>query len=269
MIARFRNTTALFLMAWRDYVLVATSREGQYLGMSQSPVPSADAFSWHHLVVPTNPTDFWTAALVVVTIGLGIVAYFGLRSVALSKSDMQNRLTRETVQCAIDHCDQMAQVLLPEFTKLFEVLAGKGVHLFVHKPDQVSFEEREEIKKINRAIEWMGKLDNDHIQRTILIMNRLECWSMAFTHNPALASETVAFEPCSEVFCQMVMALYPAFLTQRRTNPASGPFQNVVTLFNGWYARKAQGPMLEQLERLQSDSSKLPPTMGISSSING
>jgi hypothetical protein len=72
----------------------------------------------------------------------------------------------------------------------------------------------------------------------------------------------VAFEPCSTVFCQMVMSLYPMLLTQRRANPASGPYQNVVTLFQGWYAKKAQGQMLDQLRRLQSDVSRLPPTIG-------
>jgi|GEM_PF-6055150 hypothetical protein len=60
----------------------------------------------------------------------------------------------------------------------------------------------------------------------------------------------------------MVMGLYPAFLTHRRTNPASGPFQNSVTLFKGWYARKAQGPIFEQLKRFQSDGARLPPPIG-------
>ena len=162
-IAHFRETSAQFLITWRKYVLAVTSRDGENRGMMQTSLAAVDSLSWHHLVVPTSPTDFWTAALVAVTMGLGIVAYFGLKSVGLSKTDMQNRLTRETVQCAIDHCDAMAQILLPEFTKLFEDLAGKGVHLFVQKPDQVSFEEREEIRKINQAIEWMGKLDNEYI----------------------------------------------------------------------------------------------------------
>lgn len=85
---------------------------------------------------------------------------------------------------------------------------------------------------------------------------------MAFTHDPSLADESVAFDPCSIVFCQMVMLLYPMFLTQRRANPSSGPYQNVVTLFQGWYAKQAKGDLLEQLKRLQEDGTKLPPTIG-------
>ena len=60
----------------------------------------------------------------------------------------------------------------------------------------------------------------------------------------------------------MVMLLYPMLLTQRRTNPASGPFQNTVTLFKGWYGKKAAGELLEQLKRVESGSTALPPPIG-------
>jgi hypothetical protein len=212
--------------------------------------------------VPHSAPDFWTMVLALATVGVVIVAWRGLRSLGLTRTEMKNRATRESAQCAIDRCDEMSRQLLPTFTELFRELTGKGVPLFVDNPDQVSFEEKEETKKINRAIKWMGALDDGQLQRALQLMNGLECWSMPFTHDPALAAEKVAFKPCSAVFCQMVMSLYPALLTQRRTNPASGPFQNVVTLFNGWYAKQAQGPMLEQLERFQSDGAKLPPTIG-------
>jgi hypothetical protein len=88
-------------------------------------------------------------------------------------------------------------------------------------------------------------------------MNRLEVWSMSFTYDPALANQKVAYEPCSPVFCQMVMWLYPMLLTQRRlANPGeSGPFQNTVTLFNGWYKTQAKAQLLEQLLRVESGGS--------------
>lgn len=175
---------------------------------------------------------------------------------------MRNRATRESVQSAVDRCNEMARELVPLYTEVLAKLAAMRVPLFVSDPSQVSFDEREEIQKINRAIAWMGQLDIELKKQTVRLMNALETWSMYFTNNPALADETVAFEPCSTVFCQMVMGLYPAFLTHRRTNPASGPFQNSVTLFKGWYARKAQGPIFEQLKRLQSDGAKLPPPIG-------
>lgn len=222
----------------------------------------ADTSGWRGLVVPTDPIEFWTLALTAATVGLAVVAYLGLRSVALSKKDMLNRATRESVQCAIDRCDEMSRELLPLYMAILSELGAKKVALFVSGPSQVSFEEREEVEKINAAIAWMRTLDSALLPKLIDFMNRLECWSMCFTNDPALADEKVAFDPCSTVFCQMVMSLYPALLTQRRANPASGPFQNVVTLFKGWYSKKAQGQMLEQLARLQSEGSKLPPPVG-------
>ena len=146
-----------------------------------------------------------------------------------------------------------------------DILAGltaQKVPMFVHDVGEVSFEKNEETEKINDAIAWMGKVDSALLNKTVTLLNRLESWSMSFTHDPALATQEVAFEPCSTVFCQMVMSLYPLLLVQRRANLESGPYQNLVTLFRGWYARKAQDAMLEQLMRMQSDGERLPKAIG-------
>jgi hypothetical protein len=215
------------------------------------------------LVLPANAGEFWTCGLTVATAALAVVAYLGLRSVALSKKDMLNRARRESVQCAVDKCDEMRRELMPLYTKIIAELAEKAVPVFVAEASQVSFEEREESWKIASAMDWVRLLDPSLRAKTVELMNGLECWSICFTHSPALADENVAFDPCSTVFCQMVMSLYASFLTQRRNNPASGPYQNVVTLFGGWYAKKAHGPMMEQLERLQTDRARLPPPIGL------
>ena len=221
-----------------------------------------DSSAWSRLVVPSNAIEFWTAALTIATVGLAVVAFYGLRSVSVSKLDMKNRNTRESAQATIDLCIEMARVILPEYTQLMAALHQKGIALFVSDASQVSFDSNEEVKKINAAIAWMSPLDNDLLQAVVAFMNHLETWSMSFTHDPSLADEKVAFEPCSSVFCQMVMSMYPMLLTQRRTNPASGPFQNTVTLFEGWYGKKAKDQLLEQLKRVQEGGAKLPPTIG-------
>ena len=225
---------------------------------------STTATSLWAILKPANAGEFWTFALTLATSGLVIVAYFGLKSIALSKQDMLNRAKRESVQCAIDQTAEMGRELLPLYAKLVTDLSQKNIPLFVSDASHVSFGEKEEIQKINSAIAWMGLLDREVLPRMIDFMNHLEYWSMCFTHDPALADEKVAFDPCSAVFCQMVMTLYPAFLTPRRQNPASGPFQKVVTLFKGWYTKTAQGQLLEQIKRLQSDGAKLPPPLGTS-----
>lgn len=83
------------------------------------------------VVIPNDPTSFWTFALTGATASLAIVAFYGLKSVSLSKADMQNRTTRESAQLAIDHCDQMATVLLPAFAEIIAALTSQKVPLFV------------------------------------------------------------------------------------------------------------------------------------------
>jgi len=213
-------------------------------------------------MMPTNPAEFWTMVTGVATLLLVGVAALGLNSLALVKRDMWNRTTREAVQSAIDRCDEMARELVPLYQEVVNALHTQGLPLFVSTPSEVSFEQTEEVKKINHAIEWMGKLNPVMLDKTVHLMNKLESWSMYFTHDPALADEKVAFGPCSTVFTQMVMGLYPMLLTQRRANPASGPYQNVVNLFKAWHAKTAQGAALDQLKRLQVDGQLLPPTIG-------
>lgn len=226
---------------------------------SATPPPTT---GWAHLIVPKDPVGFWTMALTVATVILAVVAFLGLRSIAVSKRDMKDRNTREAAQATIKLCVEMSRELLPEYSAVMAALHAKGIALFISDAAQVSFEKTEEVKKINDAIGWMHQLDGDLINQVIAFMNHLETWSMSFAHDPSPADQNVAFEPCSSVFCQMVMSIYPMLLTQRRTNPASGPFQNTVTLFKAWYAKKAQDQLLDQLKRVQADAPQLPPTIG-------
>lgn len=240
--------------------MVAPDRDTR--AMFQLPASPPDTSGWEHLVVPTNPIEFWTAALTGATLLLAVVAGVGLRSIAVSKKDMKDRNTREAAQATIRLCVEMGRELLPEYNAVMAGLHAKGISLFVSDAGQVSFEQTEEVRKINLAIQWMHQLNGELISQVVAFMNHLETWSMSFTHDPSPADQNVAFEPCSSVFCQMVMSMYPMLLTQRRTNPASGPFQNTVTLFKGWYTKKARDQLLEQLKRVQADEPQLPPTIG-------
>lgn len=202
--------------------------------------------------------------LAVLTAVLALVAYFGLRAIALSKKDMKNRALREDTQCAIERCGELGRDVLPLFHRILRQLQSNKIPVFVGNVSQVSFLKEEEDKKLAAAAGWVELLDANLKDDIIDLLNRLECWAIYFTTDPAMADEKVAFDPCSVAFCQMVMTLYAAVLLHRRVTPESGPFQNIVTLFQAWYAKTAQGPMLEQIRRLQSDGAKLPPTIGTS-----
>ncbi|MGH7655878.1 MAG: hypothetical protein ACREN6_14570 [Gemmatimonadaceae bacterium] len=245
------------------------------LQVTQVPAHVSDT-PWWSILVPTDAAAFWAMVAALAGIAVVVVAWRALDSLkltqddleltksdlALSKQDIVNRVTRETVQCAFDRCDEMCLELIPIHFAFLQALHAKGIPLFVDDESEVSFREKEEEKKISAAIAWLRRLDPDLINKSIGLINRLECWSMYFTHDPALANQKVAYEPCSNVFCQMVMTLYPSLLAQRRANPAGGPYQNLVTLFKGWYAAKTKGPLLEQLERTKEDGGVLPETFG-------
>ena len=65
-------------------------------------------------MVPTNPMEFWAAALTVATLLLAVVAGTGFRSIAVSKKDMEDRNIREAAQSTIKLCVEMSRELLPE-----------------------------------------------------------------------------------------------------------------------------------------------------------
>jgi hypothetical protein len=215
------------------------------------------------VIVPEDSTAFWTFVLAIATIFLATVGCFGLRSIAISRTDMRDRNTRESAVLTIRLCSELRGELLPKFVSILESLNARGIRFFVTDAAEVSFHATEEVRKINAAIAWLKQIEKDPgFMRTVLdFMNHLETWSMSLTHDPAPANENFAFDPCSSVYCQMVMVMYPMLLTQRRLNPASGPFQNTIILFQNWYRRKSRQQLLEQLER-QADGPRLPPLIG-------
>lgn len=244
----------------------------------------ADSVASSSLVWPRDPMEFWTLAMFVVALGSGFVALWlaimarrGLASInhtqksldltqkalALTQADMLNRAKRDSIQCAVDRCNEMAMEIVPMLVKMFGDMKTAGSVGFVKDPSEVSFESDEEVKKINAAIGWMGKLTPDLLKQTVPLMNRVESWSMCFTKG--LADRDVAYQPCSMILLQLVTALYPCYLTQRRLNPASGPYQNTVDLFLEWhgqFTKKKLDEQFELLKRAQEGGTKLPPPIG-------
>jgi hypothetical protein len=187
------------------------------------------------------------------------VAIAGLRSIVLAKKDMSDRAKREATARTIALCREMASAILLRHGKVLFLLEQKGIPLFVESMDEVSFDRDEEAKKIESAGKWSTDLTPELQYEVTGLMNAIECWSMSFTLG--LADSEQAFDPCSSVFLQMVVTLYPALLYHRRTNPASGPYQNCVTLFEAWYGqRKQKEELLAQLRRTKA--AKLPVPIG-------
>jgi len=73
--------------------------------------------------------------------------------------------------------------------------------------------------------------------------------SMHFNHG--LADPNVAFLPCATVYSSVVVVLYASIITQRHNDPRSGPYQNVVELFDRWYKKERMEKIQEEVAKLQ------------------
>lgn len=221
------------------------------------------------LIKPTNPTEFWTMAMTVLTLGLIVVAWRGLHSLQLAKADMLTRSQREARACAIARCEEMAGEIIEKNGELITRFAELELPVFVDSPDVVLFDP-DTSAHLNRAQTWLAQVPPELRSDCITQMNRLEAWSMYFTNG--VADHSIAFGPCAPVFCGMVVRYYP-FLLVRRAGHSSGKFPNTVKLFKSWRSQiEAQTDgvkmqeLVQKLSTLQAlrkkNDPQLPPPLG-------
>jgi hypothetical protein len=219
------------------------------------------AFYLIRLVVPTNPTEFWTFVTAVASLVLLFVAWRGLRSLVLTQKDMLTRATREARQCAIARAEEWAQELIPANQEILNKIAQHKVPVFVRSAAEVRFNP-DNMSDVQRGIEWWNKTPEEVVFRSIHQLNAMEAWAMYFTSG--LADSDLAFGPCAPTFCRMVIQNY-ALLLVLRSNNSSGVFPNTVTLYQAWLQRleeekrgKQAEQLLRQLQELQQKGSGHP-----------
>lgn len=182
------------------------------------------------VISPANPGEFWTMAYTVATFALVIAALRGLRSLSLAKADILTRSKRESRQCAITRCEQMAEEIISRNSGLIVRLAAASVPVFVKSASDVAFDPDSEAH-LAEARAWLQGLPLDIHTDCITHLNRLEAWAMYFTHG--VADHEIAFGPCAPVYCSMIVHYY-AVLLVRRAGQSSGKFPNAVQLFKSW-----------------------------------
>lgn len=218
------------------------------------------------LLKPTSPIEFWTTVLALGTIALSIVAYRGLRSLALAKADIVTRARRDARECAILRCEELAQKILPiNGAILGSLTASKIGGFMVNAPEQVSLEPDNQ-QHLASATKWLQALPPELHVRCIEFVNRLEAWAMYFTKG--VADHEIAFGPCAPVYCQFIVQYYPVLLA-RRASKTSGKFPNTVALFKSWHGVLKHETTLtdlmkkvEQLQRDRAGGKPLPPPLG-------
>lgn len=192
------------------------------------------------IFVPTGPTDFWTmiagvAAVLAlgIAVGVGMVAWYGLRSIRLARQDMVIRATREARAMAIARAEYFsAEIIRGAHRTLQEELTAAKITPFTHdmKSGLAIFDEP---NIIPRARAWWQTVPPVTRSRILYFLNDLEAWSMYFTKE--LAESDVVFEPCGPTYCSIVLQYSPWIILARK-DEYKGFYHNIVTLFKAWRA---------------------------------
>lgn len=192
----------------------------------------------------------------------------GLIALGLTKKDMVTRATREARACAVRCCQEFAADFVSERGDVLKDFAANKIPVFVKDASTVSFGTPQEKQAVAAARVWLKALPPELYTKCAMFLNRLEGWAMSFTKG--LADPEVAFGPCAPVFCSIVVQTYPMLIVIR-ADPGSGPYPNVVQLFESWYGVKAEAAsrvkeqeLLKELEKLQSKGPgvRLPAPLG-------
>jgi len=189
------------------------------------------------LMVPTNPTEFWTMVLAVLTLALLVVAGRGLRSLRLTKKEMTDRATRQACAKAVRCMEVFALEIVPQNMDLLNLLQENRIEVFTQRFEDVRFDDPSP-EYFERAREWSSRLEYDVARPMLALLNRVESWASHFVSG--VANADVAFEACAPPFC-MLVTQYHALVIVTRRNRGVGVYPNTTKLFNHW-RQKIQEP---------------------------
>lgn len=204
------------------------------------------------LWIATTPTELWAAVTgiaavmaLAVTLGVGMVAWYGLRSLRLSRHDMVTRATRESRTLSLARAEQFSQKILgPEHSTI-----GAELHAANVPPFNQLVANRapifEDAAMYDAAKKWWSTVPPQTQNRIRKFMNDLEAWAMYFTQG--LADSEIVFKPIAPTYCSIVLQYSPWVIVCRREDN-EGYYSNVVKLFQAWRAELdvvEQGPSTE------------------------
>ena len=167
------------------------------------------------------------------TLALGVVGWYGLRSLKLARHDMVIRATREARGLALQRAEQFSQsVIRGEHRMIQEELRTASVVPFTHQvASGAAVFDDDTVYRASKK--WWDGVPLDTKNRIIFFLNDLEAWAMYFTHE--LAADDVVFGPCAPTFCSIVVQYAPWVIVARKEQYA-GFYPNIVDLFRAWRA---------------------------------
>jgi hypothetical protein len=197
----------------------------------------------------------------VATLGLMIIALFGLQQLSIAKHDLHVRIMREAKSVAIAQCERVAKEIIPATMKYLELFAASNIPLFDFGTTPLDFKITDAVF-LERVKKWVGRIPQATQEQGVAVLNALEAWAMNFTQR--IADSEVAFTPTSDIFCKTVVNLYPFLILLRADNDPT-LFSNVEELYRDWQGRKhasalkeQEKALAEQLERIRKQGGQGP-----------
>jgi hypothetical protein len=191
------------------------------------------------LTKPANAIEFWTlvaasASVLVlsITVGVGAVAWYGLRSLRLARHDMVTRATRDSRSVAMAKAEQFSQMIRGDHRIIQDELVAASIPRFTHQLQSGSpvFDDP---SMYAVAKKWWGTVPSQTRDRILYFLNDVEAWAMHFTQG--LADSTIVFGPCAPTYCSIVLQYAPWIVICRKEQFA-GFYPNAVGLFQAWRA---------------------------------
>jgi hypothetical protein len=207
------------------------------------------------LATPKTTDQFWLMVAALVNVAILTVAAYGLKSIRLARAGLLLQAKRDSRNCAVQRCEEFAREIVDLNIPLLDEYARSKATVFAQEtgPPQFDPDINEHVVK---AQVWLSKLSPEAQNRSVVLLNRLEAWSMYFTHQ--LADPKVAIGPCGPYFTAMVVRDYAVLLWQRNRDPSSGKFPNIVKLYQAWTAESERdqigsetGALLQRINELQ------------------
>jgi hypothetical protein len=174
-----------------------------------------------------------------------------------ARSDIELRSKREAVTLAADKCAEFAEHTLDKCNERFKAISDAGVSVEIWPLENTRFD-KSSIKDWAAADRWEERLRvAERRDQAAEILNLLESFAMYFAKGAA--DEQVAYSAVGALFRDFVNRLAPHLILLRikETDIVSGPFQNVVTLYEVWDSRSRKQELETNAMRISSELSRI------------
>ena len=200
----------------------------------------------------------------IVLAGIAIAALYQItlakRSLETARSDIELRSKREAVTLAADKVAKFAEDIIPKCNVEFRALMSAGISIDKWPLQNTLFDESS-FKDWDTARKWEEQLRaSKQVDSATRVLNQLESFAMYFAKGAA--DEQVAYSAVGAIFRNYVDRLAPHLVSLRILSlgskditTASGPFQNVVTLYEVWLSRARKETLQQEATRITSELS--------------